>query len=98
MYLVQLLLPAPGDPEAPVFEELKKSLARHFGGFTAYTQAPAEGMWAPEAGREEHDDIVVVEVMTETLDRVWWRALRLSLEADLKQDVVIIRAQAIEML
>jgi len=93
VYLIQLLLPADG-----AFEDLKKTLTKRFGGFTAFTQSPAEGMWAPEAGHEERDDIIIVEVMTEALDRVWWSRLRAKLESDLKQDLLVIRAQKIETL
>lgn len=98
MYLVQLLLPVLEEPADHVFDDLKRTLTKHFEGFTAYSQAPAEGMWAPDGGPEERDSIIVVEVMTATVDREWWHQLRMKLEADLKQDLVIIRAQAIEML
>jgi hypothetical protein len=102
MYLVQLLMPvADSLPSASdgVLEALKTELVAHFGGFTAYMQAPAEGMWAPEAGgRAQRDTIIVVEVMTEALDRTWWHALRLRLEQDLAQDFLIVRSQAIEIL
>jgi hypothetical protein len=100
MYLVQLLLPVEkqiAKSAKPVFDSLKKNLAADFGGFTAFTQAPAEGVWAP-GGREHHDDIIVVEVMTKTLDKRWWHALRRRLERDLDQEMIVIRAQKIEML
>ena len=41
---------------------------------------------------------VVVEVMTKELDRVWWNELRRSLERKLNQDMIVIRAQRIEMI
>ena len=78
MYLVQLLLPVEDSlpPSADsVLEKLKRELASRFGGFTAFTQAPAEGLWAPGSGPEERDRIIVVEVMTDSLDRRWWHAL-----------------------
>jgi hypothetical protein len=101
MYLVQLLLPAQTPvPEKndSVFHKLKATLEDRFGGYTAFSQAPAEGSWAPEGGAAQKDDIVVVEVMTEDLDRAWWRELRLKLERDLKQEVIVIRVQQVEML
>ena len=101
MYLVQLLLPVEDSlpPSADsVLEKLKRELASRFGGFTAFTQAPAEGLWAPGSGPEERDRIIVVEVMTDSLDRRWWHALRLQLEDELHQDLLVVRARTIEML
>jgi hypothetical protein len=101
LYLVQLLLPVhspPSDIADGVFKALKTTLADRFGGYTAFTQSPAEGSWAPAGGAEQKDQIVVVEVMTEQLDTDWWHGLRLQLERDLKQELIIIRAQQIEML
>jgi hypothetical protein len=41
---------------------------------------------------------VVLEVMAEELDRVWWRAYRARLERDFRQDVIVIRASAVEVI
>jgi hypothetical protein len=99
MHLVQMLLPAHETDEAgEAFEELKKKLIKKFGGLTAFSQVPAKGVWAPGDGQQVHDDIVVVEVMTKELDRVWWNELRRSLERKLNQDMIVIRAQRIEMI
>jgi hypothetical protein len=100
-HLVQLLLPARDNagydfPSAD-FERVSRELTERFGGVTAYTRAPAEGRWKQDAGTE-HDDIVVIEVMDEKLDREWWSAYRQELEVRFKQDVVIVRAQSIELL
>jgi hypothetical protein len=101
MYLVQILLPVhdnDGDPLPQVkYRRVAAELSERFGGVTAFTRAPAEGQWK-EAGRTEHDEIVVFEVMTEELDRRWWKGYRRTLEKRFKQDVVIIRAQPMEQL
>lgn len=100
-HLVQLLLPTRDNvgeafpPEA--FELVSRQLTERFGGMTAYSRAPAEGRWKQDADTE-HDDIVVIEVMDERLDRAWWSAYRRELEDRFRQDVVIVRAQIIELL
>ncbi len=101
LHLVQLLLPAkdnrgeafPGE----AFEQVFGELTERFGGVTAYNRAPAEGRWKQDTDTE-HDDILVVEVMDENLDRTWWSAYRTELEERFRQDVVIVRAQGIELL
>ena len=74
-YLVQLILPL-YDPDGRPFGRdalvrVRRELTDRFGGTTAYTRAPAEGTWEDPEGRVQHDDVVVVEVMTDTLDRPW---------------------------
>lgn len=100
MHLVQLLLPVTDAPNgfAEVHRALSAELTSRFGGVTAYSRAPAHGIWQPEAGGAEHDDIVLLEVVVETLEAEWWRELRLRLERELEQESILIRALAIQML
>jgi hypothetical protein len=96
MYLVQILLPL-YDNEGHAFEPedyvaLRTELADRFGGVTAYTRAPARGVWKDDAGETTRDDIVIFEVMTEELDRAWWSQFRKDLERRFRQDSVIVRA------
>ena len=96
MYLVQILLPL-FDNEGHAFDardyvRLRSELADRFGGVTAYTRAPARGVWKDEAGETNRDDIVIFEVMTGELDREWWTAFRKQLEARFRQDTLIVRA------
>jgi hypothetical protein len=101
MQLVEILLPTedndgrPFPPEdlARVRDEL---VARH-GGVTAHARAPAQGVWASGSGTVS-DDVVVVEVMVETLDRDWWSAYRAELERRFRQEAIVIRAHPIERL
>ena len=96
MYLVQILLPV-YDNEGHHFEpvdyaQLRSELADRFGGVTAYTRAPARGVWRDDAGETTRDDIVIFEVMTGELDRAWWSGFRKELERRFRQDSVIVRA------
>ena len=95
-YLVQILLPL-YDNEGHAFEareyvELRGELADRFGGVTAYTRAPARGVWKDDAGATTRDDIVIFEVMTDTLDRKWWTEFRQALERRFRQESLIVRA------
>jgi hypothetical protein len=76
---------------------VRGELAERFGGVTAFTRAPAEGIWK-EDGQTNRDDIVVVEVMVEDPDRAWWRAYRADLEGRFRQDAIVVRAMPVEIL
>ena len=101
MHLVQILLPlatSDGDrlPHA-LFGAVRQELVDRFGGLTAYTRAPAKGLWE-DGGGVERDDIVVYEVMVEQLDRAWWAGYREDLASRFGQKEMVLRAQAIELL
>ena len=95
-YLVQILLPVydnEGHPFEPdEYVRLRSELADRFGGVTAYTRAPARGVWKDDSGETTRDDIVIFEVMTDTLDRDWWTGFRKNLERRFRQDSLIVRA------
>ena len=101
MHLIQILLPL-NDGEgrrfpAQSFERLAHELTEKFGGATSFTRSPAEGRW--KSGQAtERDDIAVIEVMAETVDRDWWAELRGRLEREFDQDEVVIRGQRTERL
>ncbi|WKB51199.1 hypothetical protein [Eleftheria terrae] len=102
MHLVQLLLPLCDEQghrfETALFAQVRQELVERFGGLTAYTRAPARGVWAPDDGQPVHDDLVVYEVMAETLDRAWWKAYRKDLERRFRQDSLVVRAHAVTLL
>jgi hypothetical protein len=102
MHLVQLLLPLYDNDgrafPAAHYAGVRTTLTDRFGGLTAYTRAPAQGLWSESDGPPKRDDIVVYEVMTDTLDRAWWNELRRSLERRFAQDELVIRALAVERL
>jgi hypothetical protein len=102
MFLVQVLLPLYDGaqrrfPQA-AFELVARELTERFGGMTAYANAPARGLWESEKGRAEQDDIIVHEVMTESLDGTWWSGYRKVLETRFAQDEVVIRALGMQRL
>ena len=101
MHLVQLLLPLRDNAGRPFdaghYAAVRGELTARFGGLTAYTRAPAEGVWEGHGGRAR-DDVVVYEVMTDQLDRSWWRGLRAALERRFAQDEIVVRAHAVERL
>lgn len=96
MYLVQILLPLYDNDghafDAREYADLRSELADRFGGVTAYTRAPARGVWKGDSGETTRDDIVIFEVMTADLDRPWWTGFRKELERRFRQDSVIVRA------
>jgi hypothetical protein len=49
-------------------------------------------------GGVERDNIAVIEVMAEELNRLFWRSLRERLESELSQEEIVIRAQEIRQL
>jgi hypothetical protein len=96
MHLVQILLPLYDNDGQSFGEELfttiRSELTERFGGLTAFTSAPAEGLWKSE-GKTHHDEIVVFEVMAATLDARWWQSYRKNLEQRFSQNSILIRAQ-----
>ena len=101
MVLIQLLLPtsdgvANADGLAPL-AETRLELAAQFEGLTAYVRSPAKGVWTASDGHTEQDDVVMVEVVTETFDRPWWRAYAKTLAERFQQDTIHVRALPIEM-
>jgi hypothetical protein len=97
MHLVEVFLPL-NDKASEHYPEVRKELTQLFGGLTAFTQAPAEGFWKGSGGDTERDTIVVVEVLTETVDRDWWHMYRRKLERRFNQDQILIRTTHCETL
>ena len=102
MYQVRLLLPL-YDNEGRAFgraefARVRDELAEKFGGVTAHSRAPAEGVWKDEGGGVSRDSVVAFEVLAETLSRDWWAAYRDALAARFRQDEVMITATLVERL
>lgn len=102
MYLIQLFLPLYDNAGAPFPKEryltVQRELVDNFGGMTAYSRAPAQGLWQEDGERTMRDDLVTVEVMAKSLDRAWWRAYRITLEDRFKQEVLLMRSHMVEIL
>jgi len=92
MHLVQILLPVTKTPsEGEDFTRTRSELTNAFDGVTAYLRAPAQGTWVAPDGATEHDQMVMVEVLTDTFDRGWWRAYAETLAQRFKQQSIHIR-------
>ena len=101
MVLIQLLLPTSGglntDRNAAL-AETRQELATRYDGLTAYVRAPAKGWWTGPDGRVEQDDVVMVEVVTDTFDRAWWRTYAATLADRFNQKAIHLRALQVEMI
>lgn len=102
MHLVQLLLPLRDNDGAPfprsMMDEVRHHLTERFGGVTAHLRAPAAGAWKDDEGDVARDDVILLEVMAQELDRAWWADYRQALESRFRQDEIVIRATPIERL
>jgi hypothetical protein len=102
MHVIEILLPLRDNEGTPFpradLDRVRHELTDRFGGVTAHLRAPAAGAWKDDEGDVERDDVVIVEVMAEELDRAWWTGYRRELESRFRQDEILIRATACERL
>ena len=102
MHLIEILLPLRDNDgrrfPAELFGEVRKELIEHFGGLTAFTRSPAEGLWEDEDGDRVSDEVVIFEVMADWIDRSWWRSYRARLEDRFAQEEIVVRAHEIRHL
>ncbi len=101
MHIIEILLPLYGNDGRRFghepFAAVREELVVRFGGLTAFTRSPAEGLWEDE-GEVTRDEIVIFEVMAETLDRGWWADYRRQLEQRFAQDTIVVRAHEVHIL
>ena len=101
-YLVQLLLPLRDNSGTPfpqhTFEQVRSELTERYGGVTAYLRSPASGVWKDDRGEVARDEVVMVEVMVDGLDRQGWDNYRRTLEDRFRQAEVLARALACDRL
>ena len=101
-YLIQILLPIHfcdgSNVPAEMFSQVRTELAERFGGVTAYSRSPATGLWKRTEAEIERDQVIMIEVVAEALDRDWWAQYREQLEQRFGQEEVHARALAIERL
>lgn len=102
MNVIEIFLPLQqndGSPQPPAcFREVRNVLIKEFSGLTAYTRAPAEGLWEREAGAVDRDSLIILEVVADSIERAWWKAFRERLERLFQQQSILIRAVPIERL
>ena len=101
MHVVEIFLPLKRNDGSrqprELFGKVRAELVDRFGGLTAFTRSPAEGLW--EDGDDvEQDEIVIFEVMADQLEREWWSEFRGRLELMFEQDEVVVRASPAERL
>lgn len=80
------------------FASVEKELTDKFGGVTAYPRAPASGVWIQDGGNEQRDELIIYEVMAESMDVVWWKSYRERLERVFKQEQILIRSHEVRQL
>ena len=101
MHIVEILLPLYDNEGrrlgAELYQQVREALVARFGGLTAFTRAPAEGVWE-EGGQRSRDEIVLFEVMSDGIDRNWWQRYRTELEQLFRQDEIVVRAHEVEIL
>ncbi|QIK79986.1 hypothetical protein G7077_06495 [Sphingomonas piscis] len=102
MHVIEIFLPLTrndgSDQPRELFTRLRRELVDRFGGLTAFTRAPAEGLWEDEEGGVTADRIVIFEVVADIVDKDWWSDMRAQLEREFEQDEILIRARAVERL
>lgn len=102
MHVVEIFLPLRrndgSDQPRERFGTVRRELVERFGGLTAFTRAPAEGLWESGPGEVDRDSVVIFEVMTDKLDRASWARYRRELERLFEQDEIVIRGSVVERL
>jgi 2-hydroxychromene-2-carboxylate isomerase len=102
MHLIQMFIPVRDNKNKAFpkghYADIRMTLTKEFGGLTAYTHAPAEGLWKDDQKDTQHDDMVIFEVMAAELDKKWWKKYKKQLELTFAQDEIIIRAQKVKIL
>jgi hypothetical protein len=97
MFLVQFLLPVKPALKRQ-FAATRHELLAQYRGVTAYVRAPAKGSWVAASGQEETDDVIMVEVLVDALDRAWWSAYARTLAERFGEEEIHIRALPAESL
>lgn len=97
MHLIQILIPVFDNAgqrfDQSLFAGVRTQLTERFGGLTAFAQSPALGLWKDaESGTTTRDDMILIEVMSESFERSWWSTYRAELERIFRQDEIVIRA------
>lgn len=97
-----MLLPLYGDTGERFtrerYTQVRRELTERYGGVTAFLRSPALGTWKDDNGTVDRDDIVMCEVMVESIEREWWAEYRRTLEARFGQRELVLRAFEIERL
>ena len=100
-HLIEIFLPLASGSGEPIPDSissvLKEELVDRFRGVTSYSRVPAEGLWA-NGDKVEADSVIVWEVMTDDLDKDWWKSFRARIEKLLRQEELLVRATKVDRL
>ncbi|RYU91743.1 hypothetical protein [Emticicia agri] len=102
MYLIEMLLPLTDNQKkvfkSEYFEQVQHRLTEKFGGLTAFTKNPAEGLWKKSKNtKPQHDEIIIFEVITDTFDKSWWQLYKEELKRIFQQKDIVIKVLPIEL-
>ncbi len=100
--LVQIFLPLRDNDGVPfprkTYHRIHEELAERHGGATAFNRSPASGLWASSEDEVVEDVVVLLEVLVDDLDHAWWVQFRARLEREFRQERILVRALACEVL
>ena len=101
MKLVQIYLPRYDNAgrrfPAAAYSRERQRLVERFGGMTAYTQAPAVGLWK-DGPKTKRDELIIFEVLIRRVDRKWWMDYRYKLQKRFTQKDLLVRFQDVRVL
>jgi hypothetical protein len=102
MHLVQILLPLYDNQRArfpqAAYDEVSRELTEKFGGVTSFVRSPGEGLWKEGEGNVSRDEVLMFEVLTESVQRKWWKKYRRVLEQRFSQHEIVVIAVKIKKL
>jgi hypothetical protein len=58
----------------------------------------ARGVWKQGSESKRRDDLIIYEVMAESIDAEWWKNYRERLEKVFKQERILIRSHQLRLL
>jgi hypothetical protein len=102
MYLFEIFLPLTlnDGTKQPVelFARVREELIERFGGVTAFIRSPAKGVWQLEENERTEDEIVIYEVMSESVDQLWWQTYKREIEQRFQQQELLIRTSRVDLI
>ncbi|WP_207510498.1 hypothetical protein [Longitalea luteola] len=100
--LVQIFLPLTDNSgqrfTGDSYISISRQLNERFGGVTVYQRAPVTGLWKEEEQHTVKDELIIYEVMADGIDPAFWKPFKQQLEQQFRQDSILIRSYAIEVM
>lgn len=102
MHLIQIYLPLTDNAGISIpsarFASVRETLTQKFGGLTAFTRSPADGLWESDSTEVRRDRIVIFEVLVGSVVTTWWKEYRAHLEREFEQELIQILVQEVRQL